>query len=131
MRRRLKTTPRTAVTPRISNQGFIRVKTLLAILLLGVAGFVIYRVAPPYFANGQLADEIRTEARFAQANEKTPDQVRATILREALQLDIPLQADNIHIEMHPSGTHITADYRVAVDLYYHQIDWAFHIDSRL
>ncbi|MBI4164392.1 MAG: hypothetical protein HY508_01510 [Acidobacteria bacterium] len=56
--------------------------------------------------------------------------MRAAILREALQLDIPLQADNIHIEMNASGTHITADYSVTVNLYYRQVGWEFHIDSR-
>ena len=131
MRRRLKTTARTAATPHFSDQGFIQLKTILAFLLLGVSGFVIYRVAPPYFSDMQLADKMRTEARFAQANNKTPDQVRASILRSALQLDIPLTSDNIQVEMDASGTHITANYTVTVDLYIHQVDWAFHIDSRL
>jgi hypothetical protein len=131
MRRRQKITARTAATPRLSDQGFVNLKSLLALLLLGVAGFVILRVAPPYFSDMQLADKIRTEARFAQANNKTPDQVRASILRSALQLDIPLTADNIQVEMDASGTHITANYTVTVDLYYHQVDWAFHIDSHL
>ena len=90
MRRRQKITARTAATPHFPDQGFIRVKTLLAVLLLGVAGFVILRVAPPYFSDMQLADKIRTEARFAQANNKTPDQVRASILRSALRLECQL-----------------------------------------
>lgn len=130
MRNRRKARVQARSAPGLSDQGFIRVKTLLALLLLGVAGLVIYRVAPPYLVNGQLADKIRTEARFAQTHEKTPQQVRAAILREALQLDIPLQADNIHIEMNASGTHITADYSVIVNLYYRQVGWEFHIDSR-
>ncbi len=115
----------------ISDRGFVRVKTILAFLLLGVAAFVIYRVAPPYFANGQLKDKIRTEARFAQANDRTPDQVRGNILRAALELEIPLHPDGIRIEMSPSGTIIVADYTATVDLYYTTVDWAFHVDSRL
>lgn len=131
MSRRTTTRVRTASASRFSDQGFIRVKTLLAFLLLGVAGFVIFRVAPPYFANGQFADKIRTEARFANANDRTPDQVRGNLLRAALALQIPLQSDNIRIEMNPSDTLITADYTVTIDLYYTKVDWAFHIDSRL
>lgn len=127
-----RTTPRvqTASTSRVSDRGFIQVKTVLALLLLGVAGLVIYRVAPPYFANAQFADKIRTEARFANANDRTPEQVRGNILREALLLEIPLQSDNLRIEMSPSDTLITADYTVTVDLYYAKVDWDFHIDSR-
>jgi hypothetical protein len=104
-------------------------KTLLALLLLGVAGFILSRVFPPYFANSQLADKIKSEAKFAQASERTPEQLRANILRTALELEIPINSDQIRIEMDPQGTHITADYTVPVDLYYHQVDWAFHISS--
>ena len=112
-----------------SDQGFLKVKTLLALVLLGVAGLILSRVFPPYFANSQLHDKIKNEAKFAQPNEKTPDQVRASILRSALQLEIPLTFDNIQVEMDASGTHITANYTMTVDLYYHQVDWAFHLDS--
>lgn len=115
----------------ISDRGFVKVKTILAILLLGVAGLVIYRIAPPYFANAQLTDKIRTEARFAEASDRTPDQVRGNVLRAALELQIPLQSENIRIEMSPTGTIIVADYTVTVDLYYTEVDWDFHIDSRL
>jgi hypothetical protein len=104
-------------------------KTLLALLLLGVAGFVMSRVFPPYFSNSQLADKIKSEAKYAQANDRTPDQLRANILRTALELEIPINSDQIRIEMDPSHTRITADYTVTVDLYYHQVDWAFHIAS--
>lgn len=85
------------------------------------------RVFPPYFANSQLSDKIKNEAKFAAPNDKTPDEVRANILRTALQLEIPITADNLHVEMGSAGTHITADYSVTVDLYYHQVEWAFHI----
>lgn len=114
---------------RIPDQGFVKVKTILALLLLGVAGFILSRVFPPYFANSQLVDEAREEARFAQANDRTPDQVRANVLRAALELEIPLTADDVHVEMDASGTHINANYMVTVDLYYHQVDWAFHVTS--
>lgn len=129
MRRRLKTIRRVPGTPPWPDEGFVQLKTLLALLLLGVAGLVLSRVFPPYFANSQLSDKIKNEAKFAQPNDRTPDEVRANILRTALQLEIPITADNIHVAMDPSGTHITANYTVTVDLYYHQVDWAFHIAS--
>jgi len=111
--------------------GFVKAKTLLALVLIGVAGFIILRVAPPYFTNAQFADKVRTEARFAQANNRTIAQVRSSVLREALQLDIPLESKDLQVEMDPSGTHITADYTVTIDLYYTRVDWEFHVDSRL
>jgi len=123
--------PATGATPlrRHSAQGMIQLKTLLALLLLGVAGYVLFKVTPPYFANSQLKDKMWEEARFAEANDRTAEQVRANILRAALQLEIPLEADNIQVEMGPTGTRITADYSVIVDLYYYQLHWDFHTTS--
>lgn len=106
-----------------------RLKTILALLLLGVAGYVCKRVFPPYFANSQLKDKMYEEARFAEANERSAEQLRDIIHGEALKLDIPLRREDIHVEQHPNAALITADYTVTVDLYYYQVDWAFHPTS--
>ena len=59
------------------------------------------------------------------------DQVRGNILREALRLQIPLKSEDLQIQMGPSGTFVTADYTVAIDLYYTRVDWDFHVNSSL
>ena len=112
-----------------SDRGIVQLKMLLALVLLGVAAFVLYKVTPPYFANSQLADKMWNEARFAEASDRTPDQVRANILHAALELEIPLEANNVQVEMGPSGTLITVDYSVIVDFYYYQLHWDFHTTS--
>jgi hypothetical protein len=106
-----------------------RLKTILALLLLGVAGYVCARVFPPYFANSQLKDKMYEEARFAEANERTAEQLRDIISDAAQKLEIPLRREEIHVEKNPTGTQISADYTVTVDLYYYQLDWAFHTTS--
>lgn len=109
--------------------GMFRLKTILALLLLGVAGYVCKRVFPPYFANSQLRDKMYEEARFAEANERSAEQLRDIIHGEAQKLDIPVRREDIHVEKHPNAALITADYTVTVDLYYYQVDWAFHPTS--
>lgn len=109
--------------------GFVRLKTILALLMLGVAGYVCARIFPPYFANSQLKDKMYDEARFAEANERTTEQLRDNVYREARRLEIPLRREDIHVERTADGTRITADYTVTVDLYYLQPDWDFHTTS--
>ena len=99
MRHRPNSTIPPLSSPKFADQGFVKLKTVLALLLLGVAGFIISRVAPPYFANMQLTDKIRDEAKFAQANNRTAEQVRGNILRKALLLEIPLQGKDIRIHI--------------------------------
>ena len=106
-----------------------RLKTILALLMLGVAAYVCARIFPPYFANSQLKDKMYEEARFAEANDRTAEQLRDNIYSEAQRLEIPLRREQIHVEKSSIGTRITADYTVTVDLYYYQTDWGFHTTS--
>jgi hypothetical protein len=109
--------------------GAVRLKTILMILLLGAAGYVCAKVFPPYFANSQLKDKMFEEARFAQAHDRTPEQVRDIVYREAQRLEIPLERQAIVVEMDSRGTRIGADYSVIVDLHIHQLHWDFHTTS--
>lgn len=108
----------------------VRLKTILMLLLLAVAGYICARVFPPYFADGQLKDKMYQEARFAEANERSAEQLHEIIYAEAQKLQIPLRRQDIRIEKNPNRTQITADYIVTVDLYYYQVDWAFHPTSQ-
>lgn len=115
---------------RDTDSGFVRLKTILALLMLGVAGYICARVFPPYFANGQLKDKMYEEARFAESNDRTTEQLRDNVFNEAQRLEIPLRREQIKIERSSTGTRITADYTVTVDLYYYQTDWDFHTTSQ-
>ena len=106
-----------------------RLKTILALLMLCVAGYICARVFPPYFANSQLKDKMYEEARFAEANDRTIEQLRDNIYNEAQRLEIPLRREQIQVEKSSIGTRISADYTVTVDLYYYQTDWGFHTTS--
>jgi len=109
--------------------GIVRVKTMLALLMLGVAGYICARVFPPYFANSQLKDKMYEEARFAETDDRTAEQLRDIIYHEAQRLEIPLRREQIQVEKSSTGTRITANYTVTVDLYYYQTDWDFHTTS--
>lgn len=114
---------------RDTEHGMFRLKTILALLMLCVAGYICARVFPPYFANSQLKDKMYEEARFAEANDRTIEQLRDNIYSEAQRLEIPLRREQIKVEKSSTGTRISADYTVTVDLYYYQTDWGFHTTS--
>jgi hypothetical protein len=111
--------------------GSSRLKTLVVMLIFVSACFVAFRLVPVYFANSQLKDKMYEEAKYAQANRLTPEQVRDIIYKEAQTDGIPLRRDDIHVEMDVNGTHVSADYDVTVDLQIYQLTLHFHPDSSL
>ncbi len=109
--------------------GTVRLKTLVALLILFAACFAGAKLFVPYYADSQLADKMRQQARFAKADERSTEQLRDIIFQEAQADNIPLRREDIQIENSPSGVAISADYTVTVDLYFYQISLHFHPTS--
>ena len=107
----------------------MRLKIILALVLLGAACYAGSKVVPPYYANAQLADRMRQEARFARAEDRSAEQLRDIIFREAENQDIPLRREDIQVQTLPSSVLISADYDVTVDLPFTQLSWHFHPSS--
>src|SRR2546425_10457731 len=87
--------------------GAVRLRTVLGLVILGVAGYVGGKVSAPYFANSQLKDKMRAEARFAQANGPTAEQGCDNIYREVPRLATPPRPGGGQGENSPSRTSIT------------------------
>src|SRR5689334_14067795 len=98
-----------------SERGASRTKTLIVLFILACIVFVAAKLVPIYFANFQLQDKMRDEATYAQANRRTPDQLQEVILTEARGLDLPVQPENVVVEMTANSTRISANYTVNVD----------------
>jgi hypothetical protein len=112
-----------------SERGAAKLKTIVWLLILGSTFFVGAKVAPPYFANYQLRDKMWDEARFAQANHRTEEQLRDIVYSEARSLDLPLRREDIQAEIGPQGAVIRANYTVNVDLNLYQLTLYFAPDS--
>ena len=91
-------------------------KLILWLLILGGIGYVAFKVVPVYFANYQLEDTMKEEARFAVENRRTPEQLREIIYKKAKNLEILLKPSDIRVDSNARGILIRADYSVPVDL---------------
>jgi hypothetical protein len=106
-------------------RGAAKLKTVILLLVVASAIYVGAKVVPAYVANSRLQDKMWEEARFAQANRLSEEQVRDAIHREAQSLDIPIRPEDIHVEIGQRGTLINANYTVAVDLHVYQFTLNF------
>ncbi len=98
-------------------RGAGRMKTILSLLVLAGMIYVGVKVVPPYLNNFELQDSMKTEARFAAVNRKSPEEVREDIYKEIKKLGIPARPEDIHVEPLPgAGLRITVTYSVVVAL---------------
>ncbi len=80
--------------------------------------------------NYQFQDAIQSTARFATVNRQTPEDIRAAVLKEAQNEDIPITAQDIHIKGDAGHVEIAADYSVTVDLHVYQWTLNFHPEAQ-
>ena len=113
-----------------SQRGASRLKL---VLFLGLAVAVIYvgvKVIPILVNNMQFQDAIETTARFASVNRQSVDDIRAAVLKEAENEDIPIAANDIHVKGDSGTVEIAADYSVTINLVVYQWTLNFHPYAR-
>ena len=110
--------------------------TLKLIFGLAIFGFLVLggiKIIPPYFANYELEDAIKTEATQATYSTRTEDDIRESIIKQARGYDIvltPKQVKVTRIGGFGVGTlAIEANYSVPVDLPGYSTTLEFHPSS--
>ncbi len=115
-----------ARTGRAQQRGGVRLKLILAVLVLFSLLYIAWKVIPPYFANYQLEDSMRNEARFAAVNKRTQEDIQDDIFRKIKDLDIPARREDIKVETISGGLSITVNYAVPIDLPGYTFELRFH-----
>jgi hypothetical protein len=93
-------------------------RMIIGILVVVVGIFICVALVPPYWANYQFEDFIKTEALMATNSTKTEDAIRDTVYKKAHDLDIPLEKEKIHVAhvgSNGSGS-VTIDAAYAVEV---------------
>jgi hypothetical protein len=95
--------------------GTLRAIIWTAILLAFV--FVCYKIIPPYYANYQFEDWLKTQVPFLMVNHTTDDALVAAIIKEMKSEGVTVTKENIKILQNTSqGINVQIDYNVPVDL---------------
>jgi hypothetical protein len=109
-------------------------KLLLGFVLFLGVGLVGIKVIPPFFANYELEDAIKTEATQSTYTTRTEDDIRETVIKEARSYDIPLTPKQVKVQRvggFGAGTlAIEADYTVPIELPGYSTSIEFHPSSK-
>jgi predicted lipid carrier protein YhbT len=96
------------------------VAVLAILILLGV------RLIPIYLHNQELQQFVEEVTHRAVARTSSDDVLRSWILTKAADLELPVMADNVHIEHGPEKLHIDVRYMVRVNLPLYTVDLHFY-----
>ena len=95
-------------------------KLVVGILIIAVGIFVSVALIPPYWANYQFEDAIKTEALMATNSTKTEDAIRDSVYKRALDFGVPVDREKIkvtHIGQNGNGSvTIEAPYSVTINI---------------
>lgn len=102
-----------------------RLRLLLALLIVAALIVGVIRVIPVYVRSYEFQDAIRTQAKFAGVNRKSPEVIREELYNKARALDLPVCREQIKVIPARGGVRIEAAYTVPVDLIIFKTDLSF------
>lgn len=115
-----------------NQRGGSKLQAVIALLILAALVIGAVRIVPVYVRAYELRDFMRSEAKFAGVNHKPPEAVRSDVYRKALELELPLQQNQLQSSIVPGGIRVAARFSVPVDLVVmeHTLNFEFVADTR-
>ena len=101
-----------------------RIAAALAVLAALLGFGVLF--TPIYLDNLKLQSFVAELKRRAESQGQTDDALRQTVLTRAIQLDLPVKPDNVHIDRRPDELRIDVRYFVRVNLPGYTVDLHFY-----
>ena len=94
-------------------------------VLAALAGFGVL-FTPTYIHNLQLQSYVEDLTHAADTAGQSDQQLRDNVLKKAAELDLPVKADNVHIQRAANGLRIDVRYFVRVSLPFYTVDLHFY-----
>ncbi|MGA2629235.1 MAG: hypothetical protein ABSG54_03390 [Terriglobia bacterium] len=101
-------------------------KTVLGLLVAAVVVYTGIKVFPLYFLDSYFKTDLEVRGSASRGDEQSAERLRDAICSNAQKYHIPLQREDVKVEITPSGQQITADYAIPVDLPFYQPALHFH-----
>jgi hypothetical protein len=109
-------------------------KMALGLFAIVAVVYLCATLIPPFFANYEFEDAIKSEAQMSTYSTKTEEDIRNSIFKKAQDLEIPITKDEIKVQRsgnQGSGSvSIEADYTVHVSLPGYPLDLHFDPSSK-
>ncbi len=110
------------------------IKMLLGVVAIVAVVYLCAELIPPFFANYQFEDAIKTEAQMATYSTKTEEAIREEMYKKAQDLEIPIAKEQIKVQrtgvQNAGSVNIEARYTVHINLPGYPMDLNFDPSSK-
>ena len=103
-----------------------RLRQAAGVAVLAVLAILGVRLIPIYLHNQELQQFVEDVTHRAAAPTSSDDVLRSWILTKAADLELPVVADNVHIQRTVNSVRIEVRYVVRVDLPLYTVDLHFY-----
>ena len=112
---------------RSRQDGFANFKAIVVVVLLGIAGYLSFKLVPPFMNNYLFQEEVTAMARNATyAMGKSAEDIRTELIRKGKEYDIPLTLQDVQVVMEASAVSIDIKYTIRVELPGKIVDLSFN-----
>ncbi len=115
--------------PAATEQGGSRLQLLIALLIVAAIILAAVRITPVYVSSYEFEDAMRSQAKYAGVNDKSPQQIQRELHRKALELSLPLERKQISVTPAARGVRIAARYTVPIDLVVYTANFTFDFQA--
>ena len=112
----------TSTDARPRERGAISIKTLLALVLVAVATFVVFKIAPVYIEQQKIVHDVSELARLAAVRGWKEDRITQDIKRISIEYDLPDNGINL-VTRGEKGVQIALSYQRDIDFLVTTYQW--------
>lgn len=102
-----------------------KLKAIIYLAILALAGYSAVKIVPAYVSNYELSDKMQEQARYAVVNRYSEEQIRDNIFKVVQDLEIPAKREEIKVVSTNAVVKISLDYTVPIDLFFYHLDLHF------
>jgi hypothetical protein len=106
-------------------KGESKLGCMLWLLVFGISALIAYKMIPVKIQASQLHDFMIEQARHGSARIDN-DRLRKAIVRRAKELELPLELDNVMVDMKKQRVRMEAKYVVPIEFPGYTYNWEFH-----
>lgn len=112
----------TSTDERPRERGAISIKTLLALVLVAVAAFMVVKIAPVYIEQQKIVHDVNELARLAAVRGWKEDRINQDIKRLSVEYNLPDNGINF-VTRGDKGVQIAVSYQRDIDLLVTTYQW--------
>jgi hypothetical protein len=96
-------------------RGAANLGCIIWLVILGLVGYVLYKVVPVKIASSEFFDTMQEQAAFGSI--KDPKFIEYEILKKAEELQLPIKKENLKITKARESIKIEAHYEITIDFF--------------